>query len=515
MARIVFEEPSRTFAEYLLIPGLTTRRHTPENVSLKTPLVKFYRGDSPKISLNIPFTSAVMQAVSDDRLAIALAHAGGISFIFCSQPIAKQAEMVRKVKTHKAGFVVSDSNLRPDQTLQDALDLIAVTGHSTIAITEDGKPNSKLCGILTKHDYWQYKDDLSLPVSEFMTPIDRLVTARDGITISEANEMIWKNRIPVLPVLNEAKELQYLVFKKDYDDHKVNPLELLDAEKRLMVGAGINTRDYKDRVPALLEAGADVLCIDSSDGFSEWQRDTAQWIRENYGDSVKVGGGNVVDREGFFYLVREADVDFVKVGIGPGAICITREVKGIGRGQATAVQEVAKARDEYFEETGIYVPICSDGGIVHDNHILIALALGADFVMMGRYFARFEESPAEKKRIGMHTVKRFWGEGSNRAQNWQRYEHEATAAGSGRYTLPFEEGVDVYVPYAGPLKENVETSLAKIRAAMCNCGVLTIGELHREAQLVIVSPAAIREGGAHDIIRVESAEDLGDYPTGV
>lgn len=510
MAKIIYEEPSRTFAEFLLLPGLTTKRHTPENVSLRTPLTKFHKDDGPNMMLNIPFTSAIMQAVSNDRLAIALARAGGLSFIYCSQPIEKQAEMVRKVKTHKAGFVVSDSNLRPDQTLQEALDLIAVTGHSTIAITEDGGPHSRLLGILTKHDYWQYKDDLSLPVSKFMTPIDKLVTAQDGITISEANEIIWKHRIPVLPILNSKQELQYLVFKKDYDDHKSNPLEMLDSKKRLMVGAGINTRDYKERVPALLEAGADVLCIDSSDGYSEWQKETALWIREQYGNEVKVGGGNVVDREGFLYLVKEADVDFVKVGIGPGSICITREVKGIGRGQASAVIEVAKARDEYFEETGIYVPICSDGGIVHDNHILIALALGADFVMMGRYFARFEESPAEKKRIGMHTVKRFWGEGSHRAQNWQRYEHGGKGGKGG---LLFEEGVDVYVPYAGSLRENVETSLAKIKAAMCNCGVLTIQELHKEARLVIVSQATIREGGAHDVIRIESAEDLDDYPS--
>ncbi|MGB4218986.1 MAG: IMP dehydrogenase [Bacillota bacterium] len=508
MAKIVFDEPSRTFAEYLLLPGLTTKRHTPDNVSLRTPLTKYRKDDGPNLMLNIPFTSAIMQAVSDDRLAIALARAGGMSFIYCSQPIDRQAEMVKKVKTHKAGFVVSDSNLRPDQTLQEALDLIEVTGHSTIAITEDGGPHSKLCCILTKHDYWQYKDDLSLPVSEFMTPIDKLVTAQDGISISEANEIIWKNRIPVLPILNSRQELMYLVFKKDYDDHKINPLEMLDTQKRLMVGAGINTRDYKERVPALVEAGADVLCIDSSDGYSEWQKETALWIREQYGDSVKVGGGNVVDRDAFLYLVKGADLDFVKVGVGPGSICITREVKGIGRGQASAVLEVAKARDEYFEETGIYVPICSDGGIVHDNHIIIALALGADFVMMGRYFARFEESPAEKKRIGMHTVKRFWGEGSYRAQNWQRYDHGS----KGKPTLSFEEGVDVYIPYAGSLRENVETSLSKIKAAMCNCGVLTISELHKEARLVVVSQAAIREGSAHDVIRIESAEDLNDYP---
>ena len=296
--------------------------------------------------------------------------------------------------------------------------------------------------------------------------------------------------------------MKYLVFRKDYTAHKENPLELLDQHKRLMVGAGINTRDYHDRVPALVEAGADLLCVDSSDGFTEWQFETIKTIKEKYKDEVKVGGGNVVDREGFLYLA-EAGADFIKVGIGGGSICITREQKGIGRGQATAVIEVAKARDEYYQRTGIYIPICSDGGIVHDYHIVLALAMGADFVMLGRYFARFDESPTRKIRQGMNYVKEYWGEGSNRARNWARYDQ------SDEERLTFEEGVDSYVPYAGKLKDNLDGTLAKIKSTMCNCGALTIPELQQKARLTLVSPLTLREGSAHDVIlRKETDHDF-------
>ena len=243
------------------------------------------------------------------------------------------------------------------------------------------------------------------------------------------------------------------MFRKDYDAHKENPLELLDAKKRYLVGAGINTRDYEARVPALVDAGADVLCIDSSEGYSEWQKETLAFIRARYGSEVRVGAGNVVDREGFRFLA-EAGADFVKVGIGGGSICITRETKGIGRGQATAVIEVARARDEYFEETGVYVPICSDGGIVQDYHITLALAMGADFCMLGRYFARFDESPTSRVLVGGSYLKEYWGEGSARARNWQRYDM------GGAQKLSFVEGVDSYVPYAGSLSENVAVTLS-------------------------------------------------------
>lgn len=319
------------------------------------------------------------------------------------------------------------------------------------------------------------------------------MSAPKDVTLKEANNIIWDNKLNSLPILDEDGKLVYMVFRKDYDSHKENPLELHDKLKRYVVGAGINTRDYAERVPALLEAGVDVLCIDSSEGHSEWQARTIGWIRETYGDTVKIGAGNVVDREGFRFLA-EAGADFIKIGIGGGSICITREQKGIGRGQATSVIDVAKARDEYFEETGIYIPICSDGGIVYDHHITLALAMGSDFVMLGRYFSRFDESPTNKVNINGSYMKEYWGEGSARARNWQRYDL------GGDKKLSFEEGVDSYVPYAGSLKDNVGLTLSKVRSTMCNCGALSIAELQKKAKLTVVSSTSIIEGGAHDVL---------------
>ncbi|MDP4275817.1 MAG: IMP dehydrogenase [Bacteroidota bacterium] len=499
MARII-NDISRTFNEYLLIPGLTTKECTPDKINLKTPLVKFSKGDKPDLNLNIPFVSAIMQAVSDSNMAIALARNGGLSFIFGSQSIEEQAEMVRKVKKYKAGFVISDANLTPDQSLKDVIDLKDKTGFSTIGITDDGTSNGKLLGLVTSRDYRPGKDNLNKKIKEFMTPFSKLVVGKYGISLDEANDIIWENKINALPIIDDQQHLKYFVFRKDYDNHKDNPNELLDAHKRLLVGAGVNTRDYEERIPKLIEAGVDVICIDSSDGFSEWQRDTIKFVRENYGNKIKIGAGNVVDHEGFKYLA-DAGADFVKVGIGGGSICITREQKGIGRGQATALIEVSKARDEYFEKTGIYVPICSDGGIVQDYHMVLALAMGADFLMMGRYFARFDESPTKKIIVGGNYVKEYWGEGSNRARNWQRYDM------GGSNNLKFEEGVDSYVPYAGKLKDNLDMTLGKVKSTMCSCGALTIPELKKKAKITMVSSTSIIEGGAHDVILKETKRE--------
>ncbi len=489
-----FEEPSRTFGEYLLVPGYSSEKCIPSAVSLRTPLVKYQKGkaDCP-LMLNIPMVSAIMQSVSGEKLAIALAKQGGVSFIYGSQTVAQEADMVRRVKAYKKGFVTSDSNLPPEATLGDVLDLKARTGHSTVAITDDGTAHGKLLGIVASRDYRLSRMGPELPVTEFMTPLEKLVTAPDDTSLHDCNDIIWDNKINSLPLVDAEGRLQYMVFRKDYDSHKEHVNELLDINKSYVVGAGINTRDYAERVPALVEAGADVLCIDSSEGFSAWQAQTLGWIREKYGDTVKVGAGNVVDRDGFRFLA-EAGADFIKIGIGGGSICITRETKGIGRGQATAVIEVAKARDEYYRETGIYIPICSDGGIVHDYHITLALAMGADFVMLGRYFARFDESPTNRLRVGGNYVKEYWGEGSNRARNWQRYDL------GGAQKLSFEEGVDSYVPYAGPLADGVQTTLYKVRSTMCNCGALSIEELQQKARLTVVSSTSIVEGGSHDVI---------------
>ena len=490
-------EPSRTFNEYLLIPGYSSAECIPANVSLKTPLVKYRRGEEPAISLNIPLVSAIMQSVSGDRLAVALAKEGGVSFIYGSQSVEDEAAMVKRAKDHKAGFVRSDSNLRPENTLAEVIALRERTGHSTMAVTEDGTAEGKLVGIVTSRDYRVSRMGPETLVSSFMTPLEKLIWAPEGTTLKEANDIIWDHKLNALPIVNEAGQLCHFVFRKDYDNHKQNQNELLDAHKRYIVGAGINTRDYETRVPALLEAGADVLCIDSSEGFSEWQKRTLAWIREQYGDSVKVGAGNVVDAEGFRFLA-DCGADFIKVGIGGGSICITRETKGIGRGQATALIEVCKARDEYYAETGVYVPVCSDGGIVYDHHVTLALAMGADFIMLGRYFARFDESPTNKVSINGTYYKEYWGEGSARARNWQRYDL------GGDKKLSFEEGVDSYVPYAGRLKDNVALTLSKVRSTMCNCGALNIPEFQQKAKLTLVSATSIVEGGAHDVIQKDT-----------
>ena len=493
MATII-NEPSHTFSEYLLIPGYTDERCIPANVSLKTPLVKYRKGEEEcPLTMNIPMVSAIMQSVSNDTLAIALAKEGGVSFIYGSQSIEDEAAMVARVKNYKAGFVVSDSNLTPDNTLSDVLDLVEANGHSTMAVTDDGTATGKLLGIVTGRDYRVSRMSTDEKVSTFMTPLDKLVTAPEGTTLKEANDIIWEHKLNSLPIVDKKGNLKYFVFRKDYSQHKENPQELLDKNKSYVVGAGINTLDYEKRVPALIEAGADVLCIDSSEGYTIWQKKTLDFIRKKYGDTVKVGAGNVVDRDGFMFLA-EAGADFIKIGIGGGSICITREQKGIGRGQASAVIEVAKARDEYFKKTGVYIPICSDGGIVHDYHITLALAMGSDFVMLGRYFARFDESPTPKIMVNGTYVKEYWGEGSNRARNWQRYDL------GGKAKLSFEEGVDSYVTYAGSLHDNVEKSLYKVKSTMCNCGAISIPELQANAKMTLVSSTSIVEGGYHDVM---------------
>ncbi|MDR0874812.1 MAG: IMP dehydrogenase [Clostridiales Family XIII bacterium] len=496
-----FEDSSRTFNEYLLVPGYSPDNCIPSNVSLSTPLVKYRKGDETPLRLNVPMVSAVMQAVSDDGMAVALAKQGGVSFIFGSQSVENQAAMVLRVKDHKAGFVKSDSNIRPDQTLADILALREANRHSTVAVTEDGTPDGRIVGIVTSRDYRVSRTPADAKVSEFMTPFTDLVYGEEGVSLSEANDILWDHKLNALPIIDKNQRLTHFVFRKDYDSHKRNPNELLDDEKRYVVGAGVNTRDFSERIPALVDAGVDVLCIDSSEGFTEWQAKTLSYVRGKYGDTVKIGAGNVVDREGFEFLV-EKGADFVKVGIGGGSICITREQKGIGRGQASAVMDVAAARNDYYKKTGIYVPICSDGGIVYDYHMTVALAMGADFMMLGRYFARFDESPSAKLNVNGNYVKEYWGEGSNRARNWQRYD-----LGEGE-KLSFEEGVDSYVPYAGSLKDGISATLAKVKSTMCSCGVLSIPELQEKAKLTLVSSTSIVEGGAHDVILKEQTQGI-------
>ena len=497
-----FSEPSRTFGEYLLVPGYSSSECVPTAVSLKTPLVKYRKGEEAcPLEMNIPMVSAIMQSVSGVDMGVALATEGGLSFIYGSQSAESEAAMVKAVKDHKAGFVQSDSTLTPDMTMEQVIELKEKTGHSTMPVTDDGTPKGKLLGIVTSRDYRPSRDDHQTKVSEFMTPREQLIVGDKNISLKVANDVIWDNKLNALPIVDDNDHLMGIVFRKDYAEHKEHPLALQDDKKRYLVGAGINSRDYAERIPALVEAGADVLCIDSSEGYSVWQKKVIDFVRENYGNTVKIGAGNVVDRDGFRFLA-ESGADFVKVGIGGGSICITRETKGIGRGQATALIEVSAARDEYFRETGVYVPICSDGGIVHDYHMTLALAMGADFLMLGRYFARFDESPTERVNVNGQYMKEYWGEGSARARNWQRYDLGGAAK------LSFVEGVDSYVPYAGSLKDGVGGTLYKVKSTMCNCGALSIPELQEKARLTLVSSTSIVEGGAHDVVVKDSQQSV-------
>jgi IMP dehydrogenase len=488
----ILDEISRTFSEYLLIPRLTGKKHLPANVSLRTPVAKYKKGEDSRFSINIPFVSASMQAVSGAEMGIALSRLGGLAFVYCSQPVSQQVSMVQRVKSHKAGFVESDSNLRPDSTLADAIALVKKTGHSTMPVTGDGTGSGVFLGIITDKDFWEFEDDLNRPVSEFMTPMANVVYGTVGMSLHEVNHILRKKKKECLPILDADGRLQSLVFKKDYVDHMNNPAELLDGKKRLAVAAAVNTHDYRERVPALIDAGAD----DSSDGYSEFQKEAALWIRKKYGNAIALGGGNIVDGDAFRYLVEEADLDFVKVGIGGGSICITREQKGIGRGQASALMGVVAERDRYFQKSGIYVPVCSDGGLANDTQIIIALAMGADFVMMGRYFAMTDESPTPRIAMNGRMYKPYWGEGSNRARNWQRYHHGDDADAGGK----FEEGIDAYVPVLGSVRDIMSVTLAKLKSTLCNMGALTLREFADNAVLTRISEQSFVEGGTSNVL---------------
>lgn len=497
----ILPDISRTFGEFLLIPRLTRKSQRPDLVDVSAPLSAIEKNKLPRFKINIPVVSACMQSVSGTRLSIALARQGGLSMIYCSQAVETQVEMIRQVKSHKAGFVTSASNTTADTTLAQVVELMRDSGHSTIPVTDDGSPHGLLLGLITDQDFWEFEDDLSNVVKDHMTPISEVIHGREGISLKEANQLLHRHKKDCLPILDEHGHLTSLVFKKDYVDHRRHPLELLDETKRLCVGAAINTHDYTERVPAVIAAGADVLCFDSSDGFTEYQKEGVKWIRENFGSDIVIGGGNVVSAEGFDYLVEEDGVDFIKVGMGGGSICITREQKGVGRGQASALLDVVKRRDEYFEETGRYIPICSDGGLSNDTQIVIALAMGADFVMMGRYFAMTEESPTPKTSINGQMYKPYWGEGTRRAQNWQRYSD-----GMDTRKMLFEEGVDAYVPLVGTVSEVLETTLYKLRSTMVNVGSDNLSEFQEQAVLTMVSEQSVVESGTSSVFQFSSVQ---------
>jgi IMP dehydrogenase len=478
----ILDEVSRSLNEYLLIPGLTDEECTPANVSLSTPLVRHPVGGQASLRVALPLCSAVMEAVSSPKMAIALAQAGGIGFIHQNQPVEEQAEDIRSVKRNKAGFRHSDLNVRPSATLGEVAGLLHGASRDVAAVTSDGTASGVFLGLIGVNDFHLGRHSPDLPAQARMRPAAEMVTAPSGVSLQDANSLLWDKHIYVLPVIGDEGRLESLVLRRDYLMHKRFASESVDGEKRFVVAAGINTRDHEERVPALVDAGADLLCIDSSDGYTVWQARTLEFVREKYGDRVHCGAGNVVDGAGFRYLA-DAGAAFVKVGIGGGSICITRDQKGIGRGQASALLDVARERDAYAAQTGVYVPLCCDGGILSDRDIAVALAMGADFIMLGRYFARFEESPSRKVTVGGQVYKEYWGEGSKRARNAARYgQHDEDIA--------FPEGVDGLVPFVGSLADTVSVTVAKLKATMVSCGATTLRNFNDKAVLTVVSSAS-------------------------
>ncbi len=464
---------STSLKEWRLLPGLTKADN---NIDFSTEIAKGFK-------INIPLISSSMQAVTGPRMAIALAKQGGIGIIFTSQPIEKEAEMIKKVKSYKAGFIEKPVTVTPSMTVKELRKINEKTGYSTFPVTEDGSPNGVYKGLIFADDY--LLEDNSKKVSELL--IDRKYIDKN-ITFEEARRYLKSIKQKCLPIVIDGK-LKSLVFRKDVIDEKNYPRQLLDRQKRLMVGAAVNTHDYEERVKAVVKAGADILVIDSSDGYSEYQKRTIKYIKKNFPE-IPLIGGNIVTREGFNFLV-EAGVDGVKIGMGGGSICITQEVKGVGRGQATAVMECSKARDELYEKTGEYYPLISDGGASTNRDIIIALAMGANAVMSGRYFAGFDESPTKVIERGGNKFKPYWGEGSNKAKNWQRYNKSVSKF--------IEEGVEGYVPYAGRLEDGIKKTLMTMISAMNNVGAATIKELHKLAHLEYISEGARIEGDVHDL----------------
>jgi IMP dehydrogenase len=496
MARRVHMEPSRTLTEFRLLPGLTTRETSIDEVSLASPLVLRPGGGS--VTLKLPVVAAAMQSVSGPRMGIELAKLGGAAVIFCSQSIEDEAAMVAKIKAHKAGFV-EPRTVGPETPLREVDALRRQEGFSTFPVV-DG--NGCLLGLITRRDY-DARIHSDVPAKERMVPRAQLDVGVGITDLEAANSLLIEGHRSVLPIVDRQDRLLSLVFRKDIEDHLDNPDQVVDEKKRLLAVAAINTHDFHKRVPALVEAGVDVLVIDSSDGHSAFQREVLEWIGRRV-PRLPVVGGNVITGEGFDYLVASG-AGAVKVGMGGGSICITQEQKGTGRGLATSVMKVVEARDRHEARTGVHVPVIADGGIVNSKDVVIALALGADAVMMGRFFARMEESPTETVRINDRVMKPYWGEGSARAREWSPARYRQAA---------FVEGVEGFVEYAGKLRDNLDLLASKVKAALSSCGCATMAELHERAELELVSALSIREGKVHDILQLGAeADSLSSWST--
>jgi IMP dehydrogenase len=471
MAQIV--KDGITFDDVLLIPAYS--QVVPNQVNLNTNLTK-------KIKLNIPFMSAGMDTVTESRMAIAMARQGGIGIIHKNMSIEKQAEEVDKVKRSENGIITDPFSLSPDHTLQDAEDLMHKFRISGVPITE----GRKLVGIITNRDL-KFEEDFSRPIRECMTS-ENLITAKKGITLDEAKKILAKSKKEKLPLVDDEGNLAGLITIKDIEKTIKYPLSAKDSQGRLLCGAGVGiTANVLDRVGALVDAKVDVIVLDSAHGHSENVLRCLRMIKEKYPD-LDVIAGNVATGEGTKALI-EAGADAVKVGIGPGSICTTRIVTGIGVPQITAVMDAYAVAKEYG------IPIIADGGIKYSGDITKALAAGGSVVMMGSIFAGCDEAPGAFELYQGRKYKVYRGMGSIAAMengSKDRYFQE-----NAKKLVP--EGVEGRVAYKGTVEDTIFQLIGGVRAGMGYCGAENLEKLRDTARFVKITPAGLRESHPHDI----------------
>jgi len=481
----ILTAPSHSLREFRILPGYTSANGSAPHVSLRA---KLCRTGDDHIYLHTPFLSAAMQAVTGTDMAIAVAQLGGIGILPVSQPVEEQCAKISRVKRFKGGFQTNIMTLSPEQPISAVIDIITETGYTTFPVTDSGQFRARLIGILTDKDFDVRRDHGCKVAERMKTDVQAGVDIDD---LKKANELMIKFGRGFLPIITRDGILQSAVFKKDLDKHLKHPNESIDAKKRLLVGAAVSTHpEDRDRVQALIENEVDVLVIDASDGHTEYQRQMLEFIKSS--SQVSVVSGNVVTSKGFEFLV-EAGADAVKVGMGIGSGCTTQEVKATGRGQASALMDISAIRDELAQKDGVYIPLIADGGITSPSDMSVALALGADAMMMGNFFARYTESEGNLVRNAAgEIVKEYWMEGSARAFNTRRYTQLKENF--------FEEGISGYVPHVGSIYDKMPTIIQMLRATLATTGCRTIDELHTHAVLEMQSPTALVDSQVHDMV---------------
>jgi len=467
-----------TFDDVLLVPAHSTI--LPKEVSLKTRLTR-------TIELNMPLISAAMDTVTEARLAIAMAQEGGIGIIHKNMSFTAQANEVRKVKKFESGMVKDPVSVAPNLTVKELLDVMAKHNFSGVPVV-DGE---NLIGIVTSRDI-RFETNMSLPISAVMTPKERLVTVREGASREEIRNLLHKHRLEKLLVVNDAFCLRGLITAKDIQKAKENPYASKDSSEQLRVGAAVGVGDGTDeRVAALVDAGVDVIVVDTAHGHSQGVLKRVQWIKKNFPD-VQIIGGNIATAAAAKDLVA-AGVDAVKVGIGPGSICTTRIVTGVGVPQITAIANVAAGLKGE-------VPVIADGGIRFSGDVCKALAAGAFTVMLGGMFAGTEESPGEIELYQGRTYKGYRGMGSigamSQAQGSSDRYFQDMSQGAEKLV---PEGIEGRVPYKGPVQTIIHQMLGGLRSCMGYTGCDTISTMHEKAEFVRVTNAGIRESHVHDV----------------